>query len=202
LASDIMQKRAAYINRNNELHQEFHFAHPESMVKINGIYNSSFYGCVLWNQFGKEMERVEKSWNISMRKMMRLPFNAHRYILEPLSGTKHTIFSFYARLMKFTNKLKASAKSIIRNLFRAIKNDCRSTTGRNLRKIMLITENLTIDDIMEKTIKSLRYYDIPEGSEWCINILKEIQEVKFGELTIPNLNIDELDEIMKYVSSA
>ena len=40
LARD-MQKRAAFINRNNELLQEFNFAHPKSLVKINNIYNSS-----------------------------------------------------------------------------------------------------------------------------------------------------------------
>ena len=96
LTSDIMQKRAAYINRNNELLQEFYFAHPKSLIKINSIYNTSFYGCVLWDQFGKEMERLDKSWNVSMRKMLRLPFNAHRYLLEPVSETKHVVFSLYA----------------------------------------------------------------------------------------------------------
>ena len=56
ITDDILQKRAIYINRNNELCQEFYFAHPKSKVQINNIYNTSFYGCVLWNLFGTESE--------------------------------------------------------------------------------------------------------------------------------------------------
>ena len=45
---DTMQKRASFINRNNKSIQEFYFALPMSKVKINNAFNSSFYGCVLW----------------------------------------------------------------------------------------------------------------------------------------------------------
>ena len=44
---DITIKRARYIDKNNELLQEFYFAHPETLVKVNSIYNSHFTGCVL-----------------------------------------------------------------------------------------------------------------------------------------------------------
>ena len=146
LASDVMQKRAAFINRNNELLQEFHFAHPKSLMKINSIYNSSYYRCVLWNHFGNEVERIDKSWNVSVRKMNRLPFNTHRYLLEPVSKSRHAVFSFYIRFLKFTNNLKSNSKSILRNLFHLLKDDCQSTTGSNLRKIMLLTGKSNIDN--------------------------------------------------------
>ena len=201
MAKDIMQKRAGFINRNNELQQEFYFAHPRSLMKINGIYNTSFYGCVLWNQFGKEMERVDKSWNVSLRRMMRIPFNAHRYLLEPVSESKHVIFSLYARFLNFTDKLKACTKSLIRNLFRTVKVDCRSTTGHNLRKIMLKTNNVSVDDIKVNEIKSQSYYRTPEYCSWRVNFVKEIQEIRFGNLMIPNVNNEELTEILKDVST-
>ena len=59
-----MEKRADYISRNNEINQEFGFAHPSSKGKINNIFNTSFYGSVLWNHFMKEAERIENTWNI------------------------------------------------------------------------------------------------------------------------------------------
>ena len=121
LAKDITQKRAAFISRNNELLQEFYFAHPRSLTKINGIYNTSFYGSVLWDQFGKEMQRMDKSWNVAIRRMLRLPFNAHRYLLEPVSEVKHMVFSLYARFINFVNKLKTCTKSMIRNLLCTVK---------------------------------------------------------------------------------
>ena len=39
----------------------------------------------------KEAERIEKTWNISQRVMLRLNFKAYRYFMEPLSGTKHAL---------------------------------------------------------------------------------------------------------------
>ena len=41
---DMSIKRARFIDKNNELLQEFYFAHPETLVKINNIYNSHFTG--------------------------------------------------------------------------------------------------------------------------------------------------------------
>ena len=37
LKDDLMEKRATYINKVNELTQEFHFAHPLTKVRINNI---------------------------------------------------------------------------------------------------------------------------------------------------------------------
>ena len=61
MVRDLMEKRAAYINKNNELMQEFGFAHSDTMIKINNIFNTAFYGSVLWDLFGKEAKRLEKN---------------------------------------------------------------------------------------------------------------------------------------------
>ena len=53
LRSDLMEKRAVYINKVNELSQEFHYAHPSTKVRINNIFNTHFYGSPLWELFGK-----------------------------------------------------------------------------------------------------------------------------------------------------
>ena len=44
LSKEIMEQRAQYINRANELDQEFYFAHTSTRVLINNIFNTSFYG--------------------------------------------------------------------------------------------------------------------------------------------------------------
>ena len=50
---DVLDKRAAYISKNNELLQEFHLAHPSALVNVNNIYNGHFYGSTLWKLFSK-----------------------------------------------------------------------------------------------------------------------------------------------------
>ena len=47
VALDLVEKRALYINRVNELNQEFHYAHPLTKVKINNNFNTHFYGSQL-----------------------------------------------------------------------------------------------------------------------------------------------------------
>ena len=56
LNQDMKEKRAQYIQRNNELMQEFSFAHSSTKCNINTIFNSHFTGSVLWDLFGREAE--------------------------------------------------------------------------------------------------------------------------------------------------
>jgi len=155
MGNDIKRKRASYINRNNEIIQEFHFAHPRSKVKTDNSFNTSFYGSVLWDLFSTESARLEKSWNVSMRKMHHLPYKRHRYFIDRISNTSHIISSLYSRFVKFVDKIELCKKYALRNLLHAIKYDCRSKTGSNLRKIMLKTGRNCVDDICIKDINNM-----------------------------------------------
>ena len=44
MQQDMKQKRAQFITKNNDLLQEFSFAHPDSILKMNQIYNTHFTG--------------------------------------------------------------------------------------------------------------------------------------------------------------
>ena len=51
---------AQELNKVNEVTQEFHYADSSTKIKINNIFNTSFYGSQLWDLFSKEAERLEK----------------------------------------------------------------------------------------------------------------------------------------------
>ena len=110
MRKDLMEKRAIYINRVNELTQEFYFAHPLTKVKINNIFNSYFYGSSLWDLFGDDAIRLEKTWNVSQRIMLGIPRNSHQYFIEPLSQTQHIKFSLLKRFLKFVESMALSKK--------------------------------------------------------------------------------------------
>ena len=78
VTQDMKEKRAQYIQRNNELMQEFSYAHSTTKTKINSIYNSHFTGSVVWDLFGHEAEMIYNTWNTSIRKMFRLDRKTHR----------------------------------------------------------------------------------------------------------------------------
>ena len=91
MSDDVMFKRAVYVNRNNELCQEFYFTDPNLKIQINNLFNASFYGSVLWDLFGAEVSRLEKTWNVSLRKMLNIPQQTHRFFLE--QGEPHYILT-------------------------------------------------------------------------------------------------------------
>ena len=88
---DVREKRAQYNQCNDELMQEFSFGHSSTKEKINVIFNSHFYGSVLWNLFGNEVNTIYNTWNTSIRKMFRLDRRSHRYLIELISNLKHII---------------------------------------------------------------------------------------------------------------
>ena len=53
---DLMEKKAANINNNNELMQEFGFVNLEMLLNVNNIFNTVFYGSVLWDLYVKEVK--------------------------------------------------------------------------------------------------------------------------------------------------
>ena len=184
MKKDIMKKRAIYINRVNELMQEFHFAHPLTKIKINNIFNSYFYGSPLWDLFSEEATRLEKSWNISQRFMLSLPRNAHRYFLEPLSETRHIKFSLCKRFLKFIESISKSEKSCLKKMLRYVMYDCRTNTGRNLRQMIHMVKKSSLDDLRPNDFDNLIYKTIPTRDEWKVEITRELVEIADGGLQV------------------
>lgn len=195
---DLMEKRAIYVSRNNELVQEFFFAYPETKIWINNVYNTSFYSSPLWNIYSKDYSKLEKSWNVSNRIMLGLPRTSHRYLLEPLSKTMHVIKSLKKRYANFIEKIKINNKDVLKEVLNAISNDCRSTTGRNIRKLLLEHNALQLCDI---DFDLLPYKRIPDGDGWKVGLAKEIIDIKSGKLGIPKFTISEINEICNSICS-
>ena len=194
---DLLEKRAQYIAKNNELMQEFHYAHPYTKIMINNIFNTHFYGATLWDLFSSSFVRLEKTWNISQRLMLSFPRETHRYLIEPLSGRQHIIFSIRKRFLKFANCIAHSHKKVLRSVFKSVQLDCRSVTGRNLRNIMLSTNQDVYNDPINVRFNS-PYNEITPGELWRISLLQEILEAKHGNLKVDNFLKKELDELVWY----
>ena len=199
MSGDLLEKRAQYINRNNELLQELYFAHPKTLIKVNNLYNTSFYGSPLWNLFGKEAGHLEKTWNISQRLMLKLHRTTHRYFIEPLSETKHITFNLYKRFIKFSQKLALNKKTS--NLFHVIKNDCRCTTGYNLRRIMLKFGVYRQDEVNTELLNDVTYQEVPPGHEWEINMAKELIDASNGKFVIPSFSTEEISSILEHITT-
>ena len=64
---DMKVKNARYIEKNNSLCQKLRFAHPQAKVKVNNISNSHFTGSQLWKFGSRGMEKLEATYNRSIK---------------------------------------------------------------------------------------------------------------------------------------
>ena len=199
---DMKVRRAAFIDKNNDLNQEFAFCHPVAKIKMNLIYNFHFTGSPLWDLFSREAEMVENSWNTSVRIMFDVPLQTHKYFIEPLSETKHLKKVLLKRFMSFLNQIEKSAKIVPKQLLAFIKRDTNSTTGSNLRNLLMLTNKNDIDELTTMDIENIKYNEIEEDDKWKIAMIREITDIKFKQLELENFSIEELNEILDHICTS
>ena len=202
MARDIKMKRAQYIDKNCDLQQEFMFSHPSTRLQTNSIFNSHFTGSPIWDLFSPEARMLENTWNVSFRRMYDLPYQTHRYLVEPVSGQLHLKKVLIKRFLSFINQIKRSDKNIPKQLLHCIKLDTRSVTGSNLRRILLLTKKTKVEDITEKDIENIESDEISDDNKWRVNIIQEITDLKFGQVKIDGFSIEECDEILQYACTS
>ena len=145
---------------------------------------------------------LENSWNTSVRVMFDLPLQTHCYIIEPISQTKHLKTVLLERFLSFLEQIRKSKKNIPKQLLSFIKNDTRSTTGSNLRNILLLTDKDNIDELTKDDVSTLKYKKVDDNNAWKIKMIKEITDVKFNKLDVENFTKDELEEILSFLCTS
>ena len=106
------------------------------------------------------------------------------------------------RFFGFLEQIRRSPKKIPSFLLNIIKNDARSTTGQNLRNMMLLFDKNSIDEIEEKDIIEYVYAPVESKDEWKVQMTKELIDVKNKELEIENLSKEEVDLMIEYLCTS
>ena len=107
VSTDMNIKNARYIVKNIEINHEFYFSAAATCLQVNQIYNSNWFGSILWDLFCPPAFRHESSYNrsINLNIMLNLPLATHRELIEPLSDQQHVnkvlIQSFIQTLKKY-----------------------------------------------------------------------------------------------------
>ena len=199
---DMKVKSARYVDKCNSLSQEFHFCYPLTKVHINNIYNSHFTGSQLWGLGSKEMGKLESTYNRSVKLMFNLPLPTHRYFVEPLTEQPHLQKLLFRRYLAFISRIENSAKRPLRTLLRLSRKDLRTTTGRNLRLLMILLGKNSVDDLSVDDIDSLEYHTIPENEAWRVGLLQELIAVRENKCEITGFASEELDDILDHVCTS
>ena len=194
-----MEKRARYIQFNNELMQEFSFTRSCTKAFINRVFNSHFYGSVLWNLYEKESSMVFNTWSTSVRKMFRLNRRSHRYLIEPISEMPHIKQALIQRSVGFMKRLSSSQKDVLRKAFEICKKDCRTTTGSNIRNIMLESKVNSFDQLSKTDLKMLEFHPTPQEDQWRIPLIKDLVDIRDGISDVIGWSKDDLQASLDFL---
>ena len=186
---DCTIKRGRFIGKVNSLLQEFHFADSKVKMKLLGIFASSFYGSGLWDLFSPTCDKLFKSWNVAVRICFGVPPTTHRYFIEPMSGTPHAKTMLCSRLVKFTEQLRKSNKSVVNLLAMLSVEDRRTTMGKTLSKIKHEIEGKELS--CHNIKKHMKYFDVPAEEAWRLEFVEELLEVVSKVKNIENFSDED-----------
>ena len=195
---DMRIKRAQYISKNIEINQEFHFSAASTRLKVNQIWNTHFSGSPLLNLFIPGAERFVGSYNKSMKCMMNLPIESHRFLLEPLSGEKPLMVILISRFLSFMDQIDKSEKTAIKMLKREAMKDVRSITGNNFRRIMLLMGEDSFKNVNKYNVDKINYYKVKMEDMWKVKIATEAMDVRDGNGEIATFKKEEIEAMLQF----
>ena len=195
-------KSAKYVDKCNPLSQEFYFSHPVTKVNINGIYYCHFTGSQLWGLNSREFGKLESTYNKSIKLMFNLHLQTHRYLIEPLTEQPHLRKLLFKRYLTFISSIQKSKKKPLRTLLELSKGDASTTTGRNLRLLMMMCGKHSVDELQVDDIDTMEYHCIPRSEAWRVGMLKELVDIRENETEVPCMTYEELTEIMNFICTA
>ena len=116
-----------------------------------------------------------------------------------MSGKVHIKNILMKRFLGFLNQIRKSSKKLPGALLRVVSHDTRSTTGSNLRNILLLTDKNSIEDISNQDIDNFCYAPTKQEDLWKVDMVKELIEVRADQKEVTNFTEEELDEILEYL---
>ena len=125
---------------------------------------------------------VENSWNVSMRLMLDLPRETHRYLIEPLSNTCHIQKVLVRRFLKFLQQIRKFEQKVSKI---SSKYHCSSKA--------------TITEFVPSDSECIEYHPINNNEKWRVPFISEIIESKHKQLEILNIADEDLEEMLTYL---
>ena len=203
MKADCVTKRGKFIGKVNSFLQEFYFVAPRKFMELLNIYATSFYGSYLWDLYSKDVDRIYKSWNVTIRNVFCLPCTTHRYFMESVSGCAHPKTLLSSRFVKFAESLTCTTKTSIRYLASLVKEDNRTLMGRTLSKIKNECGVADLSLLSPRLVKdNLKYFDVPQPESWRIGLLSELLDARAKELEIEDFSKKQIEEMIDVVCTS
>ena len=134
--------------------------------------------------------------------MFNLPLSTHRNLLEPVSGHAHLRKTLISRFLGFIEQIRKSRKMIPKLLLSQISHDVRSTSGKNLRNILLQTEKYDVDELVKSDVRCISYHQLDEEDDWKARLLNELIDTREEKLNLDEFNENEIGDLITFICTS
>jgi hypothetical protein len=76
-----------------------------------------------------------------------------------------------------------------------VKKDVQSITGSNIKKILISLKKEDIGQVAPSDALTIKYNPVTEENEWRIKLLKELIEIRHGQLNV-DLTAEKIEEMI------
>ena len=84
------------------------------LINLFKSYCCSFYSSHLWKFNSHGFDKICKSWNIAIRTLLQLLFNAHTWLLGPITEQNNIRTQLYIRNYRFLYYASRSSNRIVK----------------------------------------------------------------------------------------
>ena len=134
-ARDIAYKKGLFIGSFNNLMSNFHFVSYRVRCRLFLTNCMSYYGSQMWSLSCPELCTLFTSWNVAVRRLLKLPRTAHTWSLAPLLGSKHLKNQLLHRNLTFLKNCAGNTNALVNAVFSAAYDDARTHMGQNIAKM-------------------------------------------------------------------
>ena len=119
--------------------------------------------------------------------------------IEPISRMQNIKSALTQRSIGFMKRLASSRKSVLRHAFNRFSRDCRTTTGSNVRNILLETGSQLFDQLSTNDSRKIEFHPTPVEEQWRISIIRDLLDIRDGMGDNVGWTSEEIDETLEYL---
>ena len=113
---DCITKKSYFIGYVNKLKVNLGKMTHNVLINLFKSYCCLFYSSHLWKFNSQGFDKICKSWNIAIRILLQLPFNAHTWLLVPITDQNNIriVYQLYIRNYRFIYYASRSSNVIVK----------------------------------------------------------------------------------------
>ena len=196
---DITVKTHVFYQQINRLLADYQGIRYDILSELFNKNCGSFYGSQCWDLRSKGMQSLYTSWNRGVRRLLRLPFDSHRYILPAILNTQSLHVQIVRRFCKMVRSMYNSKNGHMKFLLLHRLQNSDSIIKRNL---FYIKDKFGVDSI---TILHGNFNDIHdvlnEEQNRLVAQVRELLDVRDGVQQLQGFGPEMVTNIINFISS-